>query len=314
MFEVKIYTDTYKNLWDEFVDQAKNSHFFFKRDYMEYHKDRFKDFSLLIFEGGKLISILPCNIENDIIFSHAGLTFGGFLLDSKIKLPKFLKLFEEVIKFLRKQGIKKIIYKTLPYIFHTLPAEEDRFALYLYDAKLIKRDANSVIYLDSNFINIYSNGKKDNIRKSKKAQIHIEKVRNIRDFETFWHILEEILLKKYNKKPVHSLDEIWYLKNKFPKNIKLFVAKKEEKILAGALIFENKFTVHTQYLANSREGRKLGALDFVIHTLLTDIYKNKKYFSFGISNVEKELNEGLILWKEGFGARTVVHDTYLINL
>jgi len=58
------YTTEHKNIWNEFVKNAKNAHFFFLRDYMEYHSDRFEDYSLLVFdETQKLISILPANIK-----------------------------------------------------------------------------------------------------------------------------------------------------------------------------------------------------------------------------------------------------------
>ena len=98
----------------------------------------------------------------------------------------------------------------------------------------------------------------------------------------------------------------------FPDNIKLYVAKKNDELLAGTVIYENNDTVHTQYLANSDLGRKLGALDLTIHHLLTTEFENKRYFDFGISNEDsgRSLNSGLIFQKEGFGARSVVQDIY----
>ena len=60
------------------------------------------------------------------------------------------------------------------------------------------------------------------------------------------------------------------------------------------------------------EGRNVGALDFIIDKLINEVYSNKKYFDFGISNEDggRFLNTGLIAQKEGFGARAVVHDFY----
>ena len=58
------YTAEDKNNWNEFVRNSKNGHFFFQRDYMEYHSDRFDDFSLMFYdETYKLIAILPPNIK-----------------------------------------------------------------------------------------------------------------------------------------------------------------------------------------------------------------------------------------------------------
>jgi len=313
MFKILLYKENFKEEWDKFVEKSKNSHFFFKRDFMEYHRDRFEDYSLMIFEGNKLISILPCNVNNREIYSHQGLTYGGFLIDNSMKLPKFLKLFEEVLNFLRKEGFKRLIYKVIPYIYHKIPAEEDRYALFIHNAKLIRRDTNTVIYLGNYIASNYQERKKRYIKKAQKSGIVVKESNN---FKKYWDLLSNVLWNRYKVKPVHSLEEILYLKRKFPNNIRLFVAEQRGKLLAGTVVFENKFTVHTQYLANSEEGRKIGALDFIIHKLLTEIYSHKKYFSFGISN-EKEgrfLNEGLISWKEGFGARVVVHDIYEVEI
>ena len=70
--------------------------------------------------------------------------------------------------------------------------------------------------------------------------------------------------------------------------------------------------VHTQYLASSAEGKRDGALDLLLHNLITVVYADRSYFDFGVSteNGGGYLNEGLIFQKEGFGARSVVYDTY----
>ena len=121
------YSKEYKDQWDNFVKQAKNSHFFFHRDYMEYHSDRFEDFSLLFFDKkDKLIALLPANIKDDTLYSHQGLTFGGFLVDYKMKTAIMLDIFAKLKEFLKEKGIRKLIYKCIPYIYHKLPAEEDR--------------------------------------------------------------------------------------------------------------------------------------------------------------------------------------------
>ena len=50
--------------------------------------------------------------------------------------------------------------------------------------------------------------------------------------------------------------------------------------------------------------------------LLTDVYKDKKYFDLGVSTESEGqyLNTGLVEFKEGFGGRTVTYDFYEINL
>ena len=310
--KIEKYSSNYKIIWDKFVKNSKNTHFFFLRDYMEYHSDRFEDFSLMVFdEMNKLITILPSNVKEKVLYSHQGLTFGGFIVDDKMKTETMLEIFDLLKQFLEKNNIKKLVYKCIPYIYHIKPSEEDRYALFRNEAKLIRRDVTSTIDLTEQAR--YSKGRKWTINKAKKESIEIFESN---DYEIFWELLTGVLESNHEAKPVHTVEEIRKLASLFPKNIRLFLAKKDEKILSGALIYENQNIVHTQYLANSEEGRELGALDLLIDYLIKDIYKNKKYFDFGISNEDagRYLNTGLISQKEGFGARAVVHDFYELEI
>jgi len=305
------YTIEYKEMWDSFIDSARNSHFFFKRDYLEYHSNRFKDYSLLIFNKKKLISILPANIDNNILYSHQGLTFGGLILNRDIKTIQILEIFELLYNYLKDNSIVKMVYKTIPYIYHKMPSEEDRYALFRLNAKLIRRDISSTIALSSEFK--YSKLRRRVINRAKRESLEIVKSDNYREF---WRVLREILRVKYGVSPVHSLEEIEYLASRFRDNIKLYIVKRDYRILAGTIIYENRDIVHTQYLANSIEGKEIGALDLLIDYLITNIYRDKRYFDFGISteNGGRYLNGGLISQKEGFGARGVVHDFYELEI
>ena len=54
---------------------------------MEYHKDRFDDYSLMIFNvNNKLVAILPAHKVDSVLYSHQGLTYGGLVLSSKVIL------------------------------------------------------------------------------------------------------------------------------------------------------------------------------------------------------------------------------------
>lgn len=279
---------------------------------MEYHSDRFEDFSLMVFDDTKkLIALLPANRKKDILYSHQGLTFGGFLVDDNMKTEIMLKIFDSLKIFLKEKNIEKVVYRCIPYIYHIKPSEEDRYALFKNDAKLIRRDVTSTIDLTEQVR--YSKGRKWTISRAKKESIQTFKSD---DYEIFWKLLTSVLEANHKAKPTHTLEEIKKLVHLFPKNIKLFLAKKDERIVSGALIYENQNIVHTQYLANSTEGKEVGALDLLLDYLIKDIYKNKKYFDFGISNEDsgRYLNTGLIAQKEGFGARAVVHDFYELEI
>lgn len=315
MKDLKIvrYNGKHKLLWNEFIANSKNGVFLFYRDYMEYHSDRFTDFSLMFFDNNMLIAVMPANVKDDVLFSHSGLTFGGIVTDRKMKTPLMLEIFDALKEYLKAEGIRKIIYKAIPHIYHIHPAEEDLYALFRHNAKLIRRDVSSTIFMKE--ISPFDKKRRWGIKKSKNAKLELKRSY---DFETFMVIEEENLREKYGIKPTHTADEIRLLANRFPENIKLFASYKDGEMVAGTIIYEsNKKVAHAQYISASDKGKKLYALDGIFDYLINEYYRNKvEYFDFGIST-EKEgrfLNVGLITQKEEFGARAVVYDTYEIEV
>ena len=315
MIKIEIYTKDVLLDWNSFIDNAKNSHFFFRREYMDYHKDRFQDFSLMIYnEKGKLIAVLPANVsmqnENKILQSHGGLTFGGFLVGQDMTTATMLEIFDAVKTFLRQRNFSSMIYKCIPYVYWKYPCEEDKYALFVNKAKLIRRDVSVATFIPYRYG--YHAQRARSIKKAVKNNII---VRQSAAYEDFIDLENAVLSKYHSAIAVHTGQELRLLAERFPENIKLYTGELDGKILAGAVIFDNGDTVHTQYLANSDEGRKIGALDGVIDHLLKEVYFDRKYFDFGISNEQngRYLNRGLISQKEGFGARAVVHDFYKMD-
>lgn len=298
--------------WDNFVKSSKNGHFFFYRDYMEYHSDRFQDFSLIIYnDKGNIMALLPASIYGDTVISHGGLTFGGFVSDSKMTAAKMLDVFANVKQFLKNAGVRMFIYKCMPAIYNKYPSDEAIYALFRNNAELYRRDVSFSIYLPDRLR--YQEQRK---RAVKKGYGHKYILQESSKHEEYIGLLEKILIKYHGTHPVHSAEELRMLADKFPYNIKLYTAEKKGRIEAGTVLFLQSGVVHTQYLANSDEGKKTGALDCLLDWLITDVYKDKTWFDFGIS-CEQEgryLNEGLAAQKEGFGARAVVHDFYRIEL
>jgi hypothetical protein len=305
------YTPEYETLWDNFVSASKNGVFLFYRDYMEYHSDRFHDHSLMFFKNGKLVGLMPGNANKGILNSHEGLTFGGIISDDDMKTSMMMEIFEKLISHCKGEHFTHLMYKTIPYIYHQLPAEEDLYCLFRHKAKLIGRCVNSSVQMPLNMK--YT---KERIRTIKKAKSNNIVVKQSFDFETFMNIQERILLERHGAKPVHSLDEISRLAERFPNNIKLFASFKDDLMIAGSIIFESTNVAHAQYAADSDQGWSMGALDLVFDYLIADYYKDKKYFDFGGSTEKlgQILNGGLVRHKEGFGARAVTQDFYRVTI
>lgn len=310
-FNVIKYQPEYKQQWDDFVRTAKNATFLFYRDFMEYHSYRFEDFSLMVFKENKLIALIPANSTGNSLYSHQGLTYGGLVLASKVKLEQSLQIFREVLKFLNNNGVETLEIKTLPHIYPDFPSEEINYLMFLTEARLTRRDVLSVVDLKSPFK--ISNGRMEGVKRGKKNNLLVKEVNH---FNEFWNeILIPILAEKHEAKPVHSLEEIELLHQRFPNNIRQFNVYYNNKIVAGTTIFETNKVAHCQYIAAGNDKNQLGSLDFLHYNLIKEIFKNKKYFDFGISNENqgRNLNQGLSFWKEGFGASSVVQDFYSVG-
>lgn len=313
MLTIEKFSPESKSKWDDFVSSAKNGLFFFNRDFMDYHADRFKDHSLIIYkneDSHEILAVFPANENDRQIISHGGLTFGSLLISPNTKGKDVITIFDEIKNYYKQLGFAKIIYKAVPYIFHKYPCQEDLYALFLSDSKLIRRDISSVIEISDKIE--FSQSKKNLVNRFLKAGQQIEEETN---FAEFWDLLTGVL-KKFKTKPVHTLEEITRLKTNFNDNIRLFTLRQDQELLAGLVIFDFGNVVHTQYMANSDKGRKLGALDFINYQLINNVFQNKNYYSFGISteNSGRYLNEGLLQQKENMGGRSIVLDFYEIDL
>lgn len=308
MIEVRLYTPNDIYTWNQYVENSKNGTFLFNRNYMDYHSDRFLDFSLMIYRNSKLYCLLPANRVDTVLYSHQGLTYGGLITNNKVTTSEVLDVFYAINLFLKQKGITKVIYKTIPYIYHTIPAQEDLYALYrIGNCSLIARNISSTIYLDNKIKFIES--RRSGIRKALQNRISI--IRSER-LELFWDILNTNLKNKYGVKPIHTLQEMQLLQSRFPKNIVLYLAFQEELPVGGTLLYVMDHIVHTQYISASLIGKETGALDLLFDYLINKEYSNYKIFDFGQSteNNGDYLNESLIFQKEGFGGRGIIYDIY----
>lgn len=306
--EIRRYRREDKELWNSFVSKARNATFLFDRNYMDYHADRFDDNSFMFYHKGKLKAVLPANVSGDTLYSHQGLTYGGLLLDKKATVEDVLECFDSLNSWLRENGISKVVYKALPWIYQQYPSQEDLYALtWKCKAQLISRNIASTIVIDNKLK--FAESRKSGIRKA--LSLNIE-VGESNDVDGFWHVLEDNLGNRYNAKPVHTASEMKLLMSRFPNNIKLYVAKMNGEIVGGTLIYVTPQVVHTQYISASVEGKKHGALDLLFDYIINKVYANCRYFDFGKSTEQggAYLNEPLIFQKEGFGGRGVCYDWY----
>lgn len=314
MVRIEKYSSEKEDIWNRFNKESKNSLFMFDRKYMDYHSDRFKDHSLLFYDEDKLIAILPLSEHGEELKSHGGLTYGGFITDSKMKQHTMMDCFETFISYAKENGFSKVTYKCIPHIYHNQPAEEDRFALFANGARLNTIDVSTYVNLAAPLK--MPKGRKAQISRAKREGVVVEELSSLEDFEVFIDLENAVLNERHEVSAVHTGAELKLLKDRLPENIYLFAAMKDGKMIAGTVVYEYDTVVHTQYMAADDEARTIGALDLAVATVIEKYKSTKKWLDFGISTEHGKiyLNEGLCSQKEGFGGRTGVYEIWELKI
>lgn len=313
MIEIKTYTPEQQAVWDEFVASCCNATFLHQRAYMDYHSDRFTDHSLMAYSDERLVAVLPANVVGKTLYSHQGLTYGGWLHQVKhFDATVMMAVMQSAAEWLKNEGFETVVYKPVPHIYHRYPAEEDLYALFRAGAVLTECNISTSVQLSNPFD--FDRGNKRAVNSARRAGVDVGESA---DWKGYWHVLEEVLASRHETKPVHSVEEIKLLHSRFPENIKLYTATCEGRIVAGVVMFFTHTVAHSQYIASSAEGRERKALALLFRHLI-DQSKDSgyAYFDFGISNEDhgQWLNEGLVQQKSRLGGRGIVYNSYQIKL
>lgn len=328
------YTRDKAQEWDQLVKESKNGTFLFLRDYMDYHADRFQDHSLMYYsDKGRLLAVMAANEklavssdstvgeEQKILYSHQGLTYGGFVLSPHIHAAEVGELFSLTLSYLRTQGFTEWYYKQIPTIYHRLPAQEEDYWLWMHQAQLVDCSLMTVIPLhpandfsQPSLCSLVSASKRNNSNRLLRQGYRVVYNAPMADF---WPILTQNLQERFGAKPVHTFSEISLLQQRFSQRIQCCtVVSPTGEVLAGTILYTTDQVVKAQYTSASPAGKQLKALDFLIlqHLHHFEETTSLQYFDFGTSMLANStvLNDGLVLQKEGFGGRGIASRIYKI--
>jgi len=264
----------------------------------------------MIFEKDELMGVLPTNKEGNICFSHSGLTYGGFVLKPQLKFEAIKILVKSTLEFLNRQGIKSLKLKMIPRIYQHRNNDAMDYLMFILNTKLYRSDLLSVVRIGEG---IFSRDRIAGYKRGIKNSLVIKEEEDLADF---WEcLLIPTLRNKHQVSPVHSIEEINLLKSRFKNNIRQFNVYHNDKMVAGTTIFETEYVAHSQYIASNSQKNELGSLDFLHMHLIKEVFRDKKYFDFGISSKDqgRVVNKGLLYWKEGFGTSGYIQNFYEIK-
>jgi hypothetical protein len=302
-YQIRTYQKEDFALWNDFISKAKNASFLFHRNFMEYHSDRFEDYSLMVFDEQKLVAVLPANRVENKLYSHQGLSYGSLVVGEDTRIKDYLLVVKELSAFLHESGIDFLEIKVLPKIYNTTIADEIDYVAFLMQAECFRSDVYLTIDCECDYEP--NRNRKRALKIAHELEIEIKEED---DYDSFWNqILIPNLNQRFGIQPVHTVGEIKQLAKMFPDEIKLFNAYQNDVIKAGVVMFLTEKVAHFQYSSGANDRNDTAALD-VLFDFIIQKYASKKYVSFGSSSENNglQLNEGLAYWKESFGAKTTV--------
>ena len=270
MITLERYSPSIEREWNTFVSASRNATFLHDRRYMDYHADRFADYSLVARDArGVMLALLPACRRGDVLTSHAGLTYGGWLMpERRCAALDMLEIWDAMTAFLRADGVATLIYNPTPHIYHRRPAEEDIYALMRAGGQVHTCLVSSVIDLD------------DPIPTDRGARRHVTRVMNdpgvtlgeSTAWEEYYAMLCRLLDERYHARPVHTLDELLLLRSRFERNIRLYTATDSAtgEMLAGTVLYVTDRVAHCQYIAASPRGKDLSVMPALFQYIINE--------------------------------------------
>jgi hypothetical protein len=303
---IEKYKDSHKYIWDTFISKSDDGQFIFYRDFIEYHKARFEDHSILVFDQGKLIAVIPACFKENAIYAHPGLPFSAIILSKSCKWSIWPQVIEAILNYLKEQKFRLFSLTIIP-TYYSLVAEETQvYFLRNSGFKLANQKLSCVIALSPKFKHQIS----EKIPKyiSETALIEFES----KHYESFHDLLVNKLDEKYKSAPLHTLEEILTLKNKFSDNIELVCAFFKDELVGGILLFKYKTTFKAQYIISIKNNIS----DLLIRSIIEKYKSQYNYFDLGTSNSLEngQLNMGNLEFKIKRGGVGYRVEKYDVNL
>jgi Acetyltransferase (GNAT) domain len=314
---VRSFCPAHTEAWEDLVGRSCNGTFLHTRRFLSYHGDRFIDRSVVLEDRrGQVTGVFPAAVSPacpEMIVSHPGLTYGGLVHDGSIHGASLIVALREVADHYRRLGYRRLRYKAVPTVYHSVPAQDDLYALIRLEGRRYRSDLSAAVDLSHR-----GRVTQRRIRSRRTAQAAgVSTDESWDKIGCFWRILEANLAERHDTAPVHSLEEMRLLHDLFPDEIILIVAELGGILVGGAVLFAAGPVLHMQYTATTALGRAACVTDLVMERAIEIALRDgQRFFDFGVSTTHEGhcLDEGLYEFKISFGAGGVVYDHYELDL
>ena len=322
MLLIKKYEESMSQSWDNFVQNSNNGTIFHYRKFLNYHISRsFNDCSLCFYYQKELICVLPAVLQERKLVSHPGASYGGLIINNSMKFSVMYEIINLLDQYCAEHQIQSLFLVSPPSIYwdNYDASLEYIFEYNQYQSKEIYISHAAKLNQDLPFIEFIDKRKKRYIKSfCKNDEFKIFQHDNFDDAlgKKFYKLLA-LNKEKYSTKPTHSLDELQKLKTAFKDKIQLFISKKNNVVVGGAVLFiTNKNTSLVFYNTVQQEMRETQLATYQLYFCAHYSENlNLKYVDFGVSQQPEALNplspkKSLINFKEQFNALGVWRRAY----
>lgn len=326
MFTIQPYDAAQSDKWDAFVlTRAMNGTFLHTRRFLSYHPEgRFQDASVMIYHGQELCAVVPAarqTVEGRrVLRSHPGSTFGGPVIGPELlRAPKLVELVEALDGYYQARGYDAAEMKLTSDLFSTRPTDALQYALYhagytdeLEIAAYLPTEGRG----HEGLVAAYSFNKRYDLKRCMRAGLHDRTLQTREELAAFYDLLC-LNLRKFDAKPVHTLDELidFHERRLRGETVFLGVYDAPGRMVAGACLFwfRQANVLHTQYLATAPDVPDCVPSAYLYDSVIRQgLALGVKAVSFGTSTHERGhvLNTGLIQNKEGYGCLHALNRIY----
>lgn len=300
------YSEADRARWDALVDEARNAHFFFRRDYLDYHGGRFDDHSLMLWRGRRPWAALPAHREGDALVSHAGLSFGGLVVGPATRYADVVGFFDMLASHMRESGLARLVYRRAPQPYWRGPGDEDLLELSRRGARRTGVRVGAAIAPAGRIAPGRTHRHELSHARAAGFEVRHDTV------EAAWPLVTDTLRRRHGAEPVHSLEEIRMLRDRFPANIVARTVFSGTDRLAAVIVFISPSAYKLQYYGYVPIASRSGAGEFLDAAVLDEARAAGCWLDLGTSMepATGELQARLHATKEDCGARMVLYETY----
>ncbi len=194
--------------WDAFIGSSNNGTFLQTRRYLNYHKDRFTDVSLIIRnDKQRIVGVFPAatsSMDTSLVSSHPGITHGGLICSGRTGAGDVHRTLQLVFQWYKEQGYQSLLYKAIPFHLHAIPFHSDIYALWDLGARIERRDLWNVISLDGS--RSLSKGRKWAVNKAISSGLDVRIDGSGQAYSNFFEVLKECLNERHGVSSVNTLE------------------------------------------------------------------------------------------------------------